>query len=307
MSSNPFRIHVLGCGSATPSIRHNLSSQVVELRDKFFMVDCGEGTQLQLRHHHLRFSNINAIFITHLHGDHCFGLIGMISTFGLVGRTAPIHVYAHGALEVMMKSQIELFCPNLEFEVVFHPIDTTAINTIYDDRSLTVETIPLNHRMPCCGFLFREKPTLPHIDRAACDFYGVPLSQYQNIKEGHSFTTSDGRTIASELLTKPADPPRSYAYCSDTCYKPDICEQIHGVSLLYHEATYDDSMVEKAQKYFHSTARQAAMIARQAEAKQLMIGHFSARYDDETTLLQQAKEIFPNTILANERETPMVD
>jgi len=306
MSSTPFRIHVLGCGSATPSMRHNLSSQVVEMRDKFFMVDCGEGTQLQLRHHRLRFSSINAIFITHLHGDHCFGLLGMISTFGLVGRTAPIHVYAHEALEPMMKSQIALFCPNLGYEVVFHPLDTSRKATIYDDRSLTVETIPLSHRMPCCGFLFREKPTLPHIDRAACDFYGVPPSQFMAIKEGQPFITSEGRTVPPELLTKPADSPRSYAYCSDTLYKPDICEQIHGVDLLYHEATYDDSMAKNAQKYFHSTARQAAMIARQAEVKRLMIGHFSARYDDETVLLRQAQEVFPNTILANERETPEI-
>lgn len=303
MSSIPFRIHVLGCGCATPSLRHNLSSQVIEMRDKFFMIDCGEGTQLQLRHHRIRFNNLNAIFITHLHGDHCFGLLGMISTFGLLGRTAPIHVYAPRDLEDIMNRQIACFCPALSFKVVFHAVDTEHSCVVYDDRSLTVTSIPLSHRVPCAGYLFCEKPTLPHIDRAACDFYRVPTSQYQNIKEGASFLTSDGQTIPSSQLTRPADPPRSYAYCSDTAYKPDICPLIHGVSLLYHEATFGEDKLSSANLYKHSTAKQAAQIAKQAEAKRLMLGHFSPRYDDETVLLREAQEIFPNTLLANERET----
>jgi len=306
MSSTPFRIHILGCGSATPSLRHNLSSQVVEIRDKFFMVDCGEGTQLQLRHHRLRFTAIGAIFITHLHGDHCFGLIGMISTFGLVGRTAALHVYAPAELEALLNSQIAAFCPNLGYEVVFHAVDTRHASVIYDDRSLTIETIPLAHRVSCCGYMFREKPTLPHINREMCDFYKVPFSQYQNIKMGQAFVTPEGELIESRRLTRPADAPRSYAYCSDTMYKPDICGQIHGATLLYHEATYDESMIHNAEKYCHSTARQAALIAKEAEVRQLMIGHFSARYDDENLLLDEAKAVFPNTILANERITPSI-
>lgn len=307
MSSTPFLIHILGCGSATPSLRHNLSSQVVEIREKFFMVDCGEGTQLQLRHHRLRFSSISAIFITHLHGDHCFGLIGMISTFGLTGRIAPLHIYAPSELGDMLNRQIALFCPNIEYKIEFHAVDTTKQVVVYDDRSLSIETIPLTHRVPCCGYLFREKPTLPHIDRASCDYYHVPISQFQNIKEGHSFIDDEGREIPSRLLTRPADPPRSYAYCSDTAFKPNICSQIHGINLLYHEATFASDKEDNAQKYFHSTAAQAARIAQMAEVKQLMIGHFSARYEDEQILLDEAKTIFPNTILANERTTPHIE
>ena len=274
---------------------------MVEVRGKQFLVDCAEGTQMQLRRSRIRFTKIGAVFITHLHGDHCFGLIGMISTFGLLGRTAALHVYAPAALGPMLDDQLKLFCRHLEFEVVFHEVDTEQQQVIYEDRSLTVETLPLEHRMPCCGFLFREKPQLPHIRRDMMDFYQIPVSQVNNIKAGADWTTADGEVVANSRLVTPADPPRSYAYCSDTRYMPSLAERVKGVSTLYHEATYGTDNQLLAEKYCHSTARQAAMIARDAGAGQLLLGHYSSRYEDEQILLKEAQEVFPQAFLTDEQ------
>lgn len=303
----PFRVYILGCGSALPTLRHYASAQVVEVRGKQFMVDCGEGTQMQLRRSRIRFTKLSHVFISHLHGDHCFGLIGMISTFGMLGRTAPLHIYAHEDLGPMLEAQQRLFCNGLGYEVVFHPVDTTKHQTIYDDRSLTVETLPLKHRVPCCGYLFREKPTLPHIRRDMLDAFGIPLSQINNIKNGQDWTTDDGTVIANNRLVTPATPARSYAYCSDTAYLPELHEIVKGVTTIYHESTYASDNKAMAEKYCHSTAAQAATVARDAGAKQLIIGHYSARYDDETILLKEAQAIFPNTALANENACFDVD
>lgn len=296
----PFRVHILGCGSALPTLHHNASAQVVEIRGKLFLVDCGEGTQVQLRRSHLRFTKISAVLITHLHGDHCFGLIGMLSTFGLLGRTARLAIYAPAALEDMLKQQMQLFCHDFDYEVDFHAVDTTQQQVIYEDRSLTVETIPLEHRMPCCGYLFREKPSLPHIRRDMIDFYQIPTSQINNIKAGADWTTPDGEVVKNERLVEPADPPRSYAYCSDTRYIPTLHERIKGVSTLYHESTYGEDNLLMAQKYFHSTARQAALVARDAGVGRLLLGHYSSRYEDEQILLREAQEVFENTSLTDE-------
>ena len=230
----PFRVHILGCGSALPTRQHNASSQIVEVRGKLFMVDCGEGTQVQLRKSHQSFSRISTVFITHLHGDHCFGLIGMISTFGLMGRTAPLHIYAPKEMEKLLDLQSEMFLYHLTYEVVFHAIDTTQQAVIYEDRSVSVTTIPLKHRIPCCGFLFQEKPTLPHIRREKIDFYQIPLSQIDNIKNGADWVTEEGKVIPNHELIIPAEKPRSYAYCSDTRYIPYLYKQLSDVNLLYH-------------------------------------------------------------------------
>lgn len=296
----PFRVHILGCGSALPTLHHNASAQVVEIRGKLFLVDCGEGTQVQLRRSRLRFTKISAVFITHLHGDHCFGLIGMLSTFGLLGRTARLAIYAPAALEAMLKQQMQLFCHDFDYEVDFHAVDTNQQQVIYEDRSLTVETIPLEHRMPCCGYLFREKPSLPHIRRDMIDFYEIPTSQINNIKAGADWTTPDGEFVKNERLVEPADPVRSYAYCSDTRYIPTLHERIKGVSTLYHESTYGEDNLLMAQKYYHSTARQAALVAREAGVGQLLLGHYSSRYEDEQVLLREAQEVFENTRLTDE-------
>lgn len=296
----PFKVHILGCGSALPTLKHFASSQVVEIRGKYFMIDCGEGTQIQLRRSHVAFTKISAVFISHLHGDHCFGLIGLISTFGMLGRTATLHVYAPGGLGPMLESQMKMFCNGLDYKVEFHAVDTTRQQVVYEDRSLTVETIPLSHRIPCCGYLFREKPSLPHICRDMIDYYKIPISQINNIKNGADWTTPDGDVIPNARLTKPAASPRSYAYCSDTRYLPELCHRVEGVTLLYHEATYDDSCEDRARLYYHSTASQAASVARDAHAGQLLLGHFSARYDNEEGILKEACSVFSNTRLANE-------
>jgi ribonuclease Z len=275
------------------------------MRGKEFMIDCGEGTQIQLRRSRQHFNKILAVFISHCHGDHCLGLMGMISTFGMLGRTAPLHVYAPAEFEDIFKANLEFFCSNMEYEVVFHAIDTAKREVIYNDKSLTVETLPLQHRVPCCGFLFKEKATLPHIRRDMIDFLGIPLSQINNIKNGASWTTEEGKVYTSQQLTEPADAPRSYAYCSDTKFVPDLAKEIENVSLLYHESTYASDYEDRAKLYYHSTAEQAATIAKRANAGQLILGHFSARYNNEELLLDEAKKIFPSSILA--RENHVVD
>lgn len=296
----PFRVHILGCGSALPTLRHYPSAQIVEIREKLFMVDCGEGVQMQLRRCKVRFTKVGHVFISHLHGDHCFGLIGMISTFGLLGRTAKLHIHAHELLDDMLQRQMSLFCRDLGYEVVFHPIDASQRNVIYEDRSMTVETIPLTHRLPTCGFLFREKPLLPHIRRDMIDFYGIPTSQIQNIKNGADWITDDGTLVPNSRLVTAADTPRSYAYCSDTRYMPQLHQQLKGVSTLYHESTYGEDNLLMAEKYNHSTARQAALVAREAGVGQLVLGHYSSRYEDENVLLNEARAVFENVRLANE-------
>ena len=218
----PFTVKILGCGSALPTAKHSASSQIVELRGKTFMIDCGEGTQVQLRRAHVHFNKIIAVFISHLHGDHCFGLPGMISTLGLLGRTSPLHVYAPAEFGQIFNMQLDMFCNRMDYKVVFHGVDTTVPDVIYDDRSLTVTTVPLNHRTNCCGFIFREKPSLPHIRRDMTDFYGIPQCYLNNIKNGADWTMPDGVVIPNSRLTAPADKPRAYAYCSDTKYIPRL-------------------------------------------------------------------------------------
>ena len=298
----PFRVHILGCGSALPTPRHYASAQVVEIRGKLFLVDCGEGTQMQLRRSRIRFTKISAVFISHLHGDHCFGLIGMLSTFGLLGRTARLAIYAPSAMEDSLQRQMKLFCHDFDYEVDFRPIDTSCQQVIYEDRSLTVESIPLDHRMPCSGFLFREKPLQPHIRRDMLDFYQIPVSQVNNIKNGADWVTSEGEIVPNAKLVQPAESPRSYAYCSDTRYMQTLYQRIQGVSTLYHESTYGDDNQLLAEKYYHSTARQAAQVARDAGVGQLLLGHYSSRYEDEQVLLREAQNVFPNARLTDEQD-----
>ncbi|MBQ8520770.1 MAG: ribonuclease Z [Bacteroides sp.] len=295
-----FEVNILGCGSALPTTRHFSSSQVVNIREKLFMIDCGEGAQLQLRRSKLKFTRLNHIFISHLHGDHCFGLMGLISTFGLLGRTAKLHIYAHKELERLLNPQLDFFCKGMTYEVEFHAIDPTRAEMIYEDRSVSVTTLPLRHRIPSCGFLFQEKKTPNHIIRDMIDFYQIPVFELNRIKEGADYVTPDGTIVPNNRLTTPSAPPRSYAYCSDTVCLPGIVPQIKGVDLLFHEATFMHEDAARAKETFHTTALQAAGIARDAEAKQLVIGHFSARYEDESLLLNEAKSVFPNTLLAKE-------
>lgn len=295
-----FEVHILGCGSALPTTRHLATSQVINIREKLFMIDCGEGAQVQLRKSRLKFSRLNHIFISHLHGDHCFGLMGLISTFGMLERTANLHIHCHADLQRILEPQIEFFCKGMPYNVVFELFNPGEQAVIYDDRSVSVETIPLRHRVPCCGFLFREKPTPNHIRRNMIDFYQIPTYLINRIKNGEDYVLEDGTVIPNARLTIPSDSPRSYAYCSDTCYLPRICEQIKGCDLLFHEATFAAADAKRAKETFHTTAPQAAEIAKAAQVKKLVIGHYSARYEDESILLKEASEVFPQTILAQE-------
>ncbi len=296
-----FDLHILGCGSALPTRRHLPSCQVVNLRDKLLMIDCGEGAQLAWRHTGLSWMKLGYIFISHAHGDHVFGLPGLISTMCLMGRTAPLHIFGPAALRPFIQCVLANFCRDLDYTVDFQAIDTTRHALVFEDRSMEVWSLPLNHRVPCCGFLIREKAGLPHIRREMIDFYEIPTWAINRIKSGEDWTTADGTVVPYTRLTTPADPVRSYAYCSDTMPVAQMSEWVSGVTLLYHEATYADSELAFAEKYGHSTARQAAEVAHAAGVQQLIIGHFSARYDDERVLLGEAQAVFANTILADER------
>lgn len=295
-----FELHILGCGSALPTTRHFPSSQVLNVREKLFMIDCGEGAQLQLRKSKLKFSRLNHIFISHLHGDHCFGILGLVSTFGLLSRTADLHIHTPAGGEELFRPMLDYFCKNLPYDVFFHVFDTREPVMIYEDRSVSVTTIPLKHRIPCAGFLFAEKQRPDHIVREMVDFYNVPLFELNRIKNGAGYVTPAGEVIPHSVLTRPASPARRYAYCSDTIYTESIIDQIRGVNLLFHEATFAQSDLPRAKETFHSTAEQAGRMALNAGVKRLLIGHFSARYEDETVLLREAVQVFGNTTLAKE-------
>ncbi len=296
----PFKIHILGCGSALPTLRHNPSSQIVETGGRFFMIDCGEGTQLALRRTGINFNKIGAVFISHLHGDHCLGLVGLVSSFGLLGRTAPLHIYAPKEIRGILPAELDFFTHDLGFDVVLHDVDTETRKTVYEDRCLTIESLPLEHRMPTCGYFFREKEGKRHVDRAATDFYGIPPYRLRGIREGEDWVDPEGNVVPNARLTTPADAPRSYAYCSDTRHIPSLAGEIRGVNVLYHEATYGEDSAARAEKYAHSTAAQAAAVARDAGAGVLLIGHYSQRYDDESVLLDEARAVFPRTELTFE-------
>lgn len=295
-----FNINILGCGSALPTTRHLATSQIVDLRDKLYMIDCGEGTQVQMRRMRVRFGRLAHIFISHLHGDHCFGLPGLISTLGMLGRTGELVVHGPKELETYLRPVMDLFCRGMEFEVRFNPVDTRSHSLVMEDRSLSVYSIPLKHRIPTCGYLFAEKPKEAHIIREMTDFYQVPVRCMKDIKQGQDYVTPEGEVVPNSRLTRPAAPPKRYAFCSDTAYNRSIIPIIEGADLLYHEATFAECDLARAKETFHSTARQAAEIARDAHVKRLVIGHYSARYEDLSELHREAEAVFPGTILGNE-------
>lgn len=255
---------------------------------------------MQLRSMHLRFNRLNHLFISHLHGDHCFGLPGLLSTLGLLGRTGELVVHAHPDAEKIFRPVLDYFCRELPYSVRFNPVNPHQSELIHEDRTVKVYSIPLRHRVPTCGFLFQELPKSAHIIREMIDFYQIPVSKIASIKAGADFITSDGTVVPNHLLTRPANPPKKYAYCSDTAYSEKIIPVIQGVDLLFHEATFCESDLKRAKETFHSSARQAALIAQSAQVGRLILGHFSARYPDVSMLLKEARAVFPNTILASE-------
>lgn len=295
-----FELTILGCGSAMPTTRHYPSSQVLNYRDRLFMVDCGEGAQLQYRRNKIKFTRLQHLFISHLHGDHCFGLIGLISTLGILGRTGELIVHAHADAERIFRPHLDYFCRDLPFAVRFNAISPSKNELIYEDKSLRVSTLPLRHRIPTCGFLFEEKEKERHLIGETVKFYNIPVRELAGIKQGADYITPDGTVIPNERLTRAADTSSRYAYCSDTVYQEKLISLIEGVDLLYHEATFAEDNKSRAKETFHSTATQAATIAQKAQVKKLMLGHFSARYQDDSIFLREAREIFPDTILAKE-------
>lgn len=292
-------LNILGCGSATTTLQHMPSSQVLNVRGHLMMIDCGEGAQLAMLRMHLKMSRLNNIFISHLHGDHCFGLLGLLSTMALhnKGGTVTVHIFKDGA--ELFGKMLDFFCRERSYELKFNIIEPRKA-VIYEDNAITVSTFPVTHRVPCVGFLFREKNKLRHINNNACCSHNVPKHFLNSLRQGMDYVTPEGVVIPNAELTTDSDPAISYAYCGDTKYSKRVISAVQGVDWLYHEATYGDENMKNAVKRYHSTARQAAMVAREAGAKHLILGHYSSRYNDENILLNQAKEEFPSTILANE-------
>ncbi|MDD2475299.1 MAG: ribonuclease Z [Dysgonamonadaceae bacterium] len=295
-----FEVQILGCGSALPTTLHIPSSQLVEMNGKLFMIDCGEGTQLQMRKFGAKMNKLHSIFISHLHGDHVFGLPGLISTLSLLGRTADLTIYAHQELEILLKPVLKFYCKHLVYNVNIIPLQKEGFNPIFENQSITVYSFPLKHRIASSGFLFKEKDKIRHIKREMIDFYKIPIREINNIKNGANYVTPEGEEIDNKLLTTPPNPSRSYAYCSDTAYDESILPYIKQIDVLYHESTFAESEKVLAEKTVHSTASQAAKIAKLADVEKLVIGHFSSRYRKLDKLLEEAKMIFSNTELAFE-------
>ena len=273
---------------------------MVEMCSKSFLVDAGEGTQINMQRIAVKQARMDNIFISHLHGDHCFGLIGLISTLGMLGRTRSLTIHAHADLEKLLRPMLDYFCKGMAYEVNFHHIDPYKKEVIYDDRTMTVTSLPLKHRVPCCGFLFSEKQRPPHIIPQMFERYNIPLAMIPAIKDGEDYLTADGQLIPNQWLTRPSSAPISYAYCSDTAYSERLVEWVRGVDCLYHEATYMQEHLAHAKKNMHSTAIEAATIAKKAGVGQLLIGHYSSRIKDEQQLLAEAKQVFENTRLTYE-------
>lgn len=301
---NDFSVTILGCGSAKPSLRHYTTSQVVTHRGNLFLVDCGEGVQRSMLRCGISMQKIGHIFLSHLHGDHCLGLVGLISTLGLGQRTGKIVIHAHKDAEKIFKPLFEYFCPQLSMEVEFQAFDHTKSEVIYADKSLQVLTIPLHHRVPCAGFLFKEKPNPRHLNIEVCQEYKIPVAYYQGLTFGKDWVLEDGTIIPNNALTTDPTPSRSYAYCSDTIYSESIVPIIKNVDLLYHEATFKHDLSEQAKERGHSTSVQAGKIAKLADVKKLVVGHFSTRYsvDGEKELLTETKTEFANVELAEEKK-----
>ena len=295
-----FEITVLGCGSASPTSYRNHTSQVVQVQDRCFLIDCGEGTQVQLRKNKIRMQKIQAIFISHLHGDHYFGLPGLLSTFHLLGRKKELDIYAPADLLKILQSLFKASNTYLSYNLNFHSLNFKSPTLLFEDKSIEVHSFPLRHSIDTCGFLIKEKIKTRKINRKAVDAFEVPVYELNKIKDGADYVNEGGAIVENTKLTYDPEPSLSYAYCSDTMYYPALCDFIKGADLLYHEATFAKDSEVLAKKTKHSTAEQAALIAKKADVKMLLLGHYSARYTDLKLLLDEAKLLFDNTVLADD-------
>lgn len=293
------KLTILGCHSATPRVNAHPTSQFLEIRNHNFLIDCGEGTQVQLRKYGIKFSKIKHIFISHLHGDHIYGLIGLISTFRLLNRETELHIYAPKGLKEIITLQLKLSNSWTHYPLLFHELTSIKSELIFEDSKVEVHTIPLNHRIYTNGFLFKEKLGERKLDmNAILNYEEIKICDYQNLKNGRDFILENGTIINNKTLTLDPPKPKSYAFCSDTAYFPEIIPIIKKVNCLYHETTFLKDKEELAATTLHSTASQAASIAEQANVKQLIIGHYSGRYKNIENFKTEAQEIFKNTLLA---------
>jgi len=295
-----FSVTILGSGAAIPLTHRNPSAHLVNVHEKYFLFDCAEGTQVQLRRNRVRIQKIEHIFITHLHGDHYFGLMGLVTTLHLLGRENELHIYAHPNLEKIIQLHLESSETVLRYPLIFHAIDPDKHEVILENKTVSVSSIPLSHNFPCCGFMITEKPSLPNIRKDFLTGKELGNADYGRIKNGEDYVDQDGAVYKNEDITIPPEPERSYAYCTDTAFDEAIVPMIHGADLLYHEATFMEDKLADAAAKFHSTARQAGEIARLAGVKRLLIGHYSARYKELDGLLAEAKDVFQNTELAQD-------
>ncbi|AKH94530.1 ribonuclease Z [Elizabethkingia anophelis] len=289
---------ILGYNSAIPTVKSSPTAQFLEMDERCFLIDCGEGTQVQLRKAKAKFSKINHIFISHLHGDHCFGLPGLIASFRLLGRDQELHVYGPKGIKKMLETIFEITETHRGFQIVYNELEGDQSQKVYEDDKLEVWTIPLDHRIYCNGYLFREKPKDRRLNMAEISKYPeIEICDYHNLKRGKDFVLSDGYVLKNEVLTTDPEPPVSYAFCSDTRFKEDIIPIIENVDVLYHESTFLHDLKEMADYTGHTTAKEAAIIAQRAGVKKLILGHFSNRYADLTVFTDEAREYFPNTFL----------
>jgi ribonuclease Z len=299
-SALSFKITILGSSGALPAYGRFPSSQFLEIKNRYFLVDCGEGTQIQLMKRQANFHRINHIFISHLHGDHFLGLMGLIFTMHLQRRVTDLHLYSHRGLDEIITTQLRYSQSALNFKIVFHLLEKDQRQVVFEDDKLIVETIPLSHRLPCSGFLFKEKPKPRRIDKDRLP-PDLSIQQLAGLKRGDDVVDESGTILYKNIdLTLSPRRSRSYAYCSDTAYNEEMLPQIEKVNILYHEATFSEDEISKATETFHSTARQAATIAKKAQVDKLLLGHFSARYKDLTPILEEAKLVFRNSELAIE-------
>ena len=294
------KLTILGCYAATPRTITNPTSQILEIRNRMFLIDCGEGTQVQLRKNKIKFSKINHIFISHLHGDHFYGLVGLISTFMLLNRQTDLHVYGPKGIKEIILLQLKHSNSYTGYNLYFHELESTESEMVYEDDKVLVKTIPLKHRIYTNGYLFEEKPRERKLNIAAVEEFEIDKCFYQNIKNGKDITLENGKTILNAVLTIDPIATMKYAFCSDTMYDETILPIINEVDVLYHETTFLESEADKAEKTMHSTAKQAATIAKKAKVKNLILGHYSTRYDSIELFKQEAETIFPNIVLADD-------
>ena len=299
----PFELTILGSNSAVPTSNRYPTAQVLKLPGRFFLIDCGEGTQIQLRRKKIGFSKIKHIFISHLHGDHYYGLIGLISTMNLLGIKTDVHIYSPSELKTLLQPQLDFSKSDKTVNLIFHPLNFKKQQKIYNDKRIEVFSFPVKHSTPTCGFLFKEIQKPANIKKKVIEEYNIQIAQIKEIIQGADFTTKTGEVIPNNKLTTPPPKPHSYAFCTDTAYHEPIVEIIKNVDLLYHEATFPKEKQEFATKIFHSTTIDAAKIAKLANVKKLIIGHFSARYNDISLFEKEAQTVFENSVAAVDGET----